>query len=226
MEQIESHAGSDYIHSRTAMCVPLPSRSVFLMLLVAFGLALPARGWADNFGRHDIITDPSRQRFSVCYDYGCQSLAEVSLSEAQWDQVKAALQAAGTAADTAAEERERLRTAIALMEKFAGAATGTWRDKGGTFISVMEGQMDCIDESINSTLYLTMFQKYGLLRHHRVTDRATRGWFIFGWPHTTAVIREIATNARWAVDSSFLDNGQPPYVLPLKVWKGGWKPAD
>ncbi len=51
--------------------------------------------------------------------------------------------------------------------------------------------MDCIDESINTTLYLTMFQKFGLLREHQVEDRATRGWFIGGWPHTTAVISEI-----------------------------------
>lgn len=107
--------------------------------------------------------------------------------------------------------------------------TGTWRDKGGTF-NGGEGQMDCIDESINTTLYLTMLQKFGLMRLHRVEDRATRGWFLAGWPHTTAVISEIAMNREngtyrlWAVDSWFLDNGEPPFILPLETWKAGWEP--
>jgi hypothetical protein len=196
-------------------------RSALLMPWVALGLLLPAPANADMFERDDIITNPTWQRFSVCYDNGCRSLAIVSLSEAQWELVKAALL---PAAESAADEREHLREAIALMEKFAGEATGTWKDKGGTFNFGSDGQMDCIDESTNTTLYLTLFQRYDLLHHHRVVDRATRGWFIFGWPHATAVIREIAGTARWAVDSWFLDNGEPPYVLPLEVWRAGWRP--
>jgi hypothetical protein len=75
-----------------------------------------------------------------------------------------------------------------------------------------------------------MFQKYGLMRLHSVEDRATRGWFLGGWPHTTAVIGEIAAlpdkggERLWAVDSWFLDNGAPPYTLPLETWKSGWEP--
>ena len=187
-----------------------------------FGLLLPLHARADVFPRDDIISDPTWQRFSVCYDNGCRSLAYVSLTRQQWEQVRAIF---FPLANTAAEERQHIRAGIALMEKFAGAATGTWRDKGGTFNFSSAGQMDCIDESINTTLYLTMFYKYGLLRHHHVADRATRGWFIFGFPHTTAVIHEDARNADWAVDSWFLDNGEPPFILPLDVWKNGWKPA-
>ena len=92
--------------------------------------------------------------------------------------------------------------------------------------------MDCIDESINTTLYLAMFQKFGLMRLHQVEDRATRGWFIGGWPHTTAVIgetavpRERGSDRLWAVDSWFLDNGQPPFILPLETWKAGWEPIQ
>jgi hypothetical protein len=68
-----------------------------------------------------------------------------------------------------------------------------------------------------------MLEKYGLLRWHRVADRATR-WSLFSWPHTTAVIEERADLRQWAVDSWFLDNGEPPFVLPLQVWRDGWKP--
>jgi len=194
-----------------------------LLLWVVFGLLLPLHASADVFGRDDIITDPTWQRFSVCYDNGCSSLNHVSLTQQQWEQLRAVLL---PLAETAALERERVRAAIAMMEKFVGDATGTWRDKGGTFNFDTYGQMDCIDESINTSLYLTMFYRYGMLRHHRVHDRATRGWFFFGWPHTTAVMREEAGNALWAVDSWFLDNGEPPFILPLDVWKKGWTPKD
>ena len=194
-------------------------RSGFLVLWL---LLLPLDAGADVFEREDIITDPSWERFSVCHDNGCSSLDQLALSREQWEQVRELF----LPAETAAEERERIRAAIALMETFAGDATGTWQDKGGTFNFGRGGQMDCIDESINTTLYLTMFYRYGMLRHHRVHDRATRGWFLFGWPHTTAVIREDAGNALWAVDSWFLDNGQAPFILPLEVWKKGWKPGN
>jgi hypothetical protein len=200
-----------------------PARSALAATLLAFVLcaAVPAR--AEVFERNDIITNPTWQRFSVCYDNGCARLDEVALTEHQWNKVRGIL---ASTPESPAEERERLRAAIALMERYVGRITDTWQDKGGTFNFSTPGQMDCIDESINTTMYLTMFQRNGLIRHHHVSERATRGWFIFGWPHTTAVIRETASNERWAVDSWFLDNGQPPYILPLGVWRAGWQPED
>jgi hypothetical protein len=190
-------------------------------LLLALMLTLLAAGArADVFLRDDIIVDPAPELLTACYDNGCRSLGFVSLTPRQWSELRAAF---FPLALDAAGERERLRAAVALMERFVGAATGTWQDKGRTFNSGA-GQMDCIDESINTTLYLTLFQKYGLMRHHRVADRATRGWFILGWPHTTAVVTETGSDARWAVDSWFLDNGEPPFILPLDVWRDGWEP--
>jgi hypothetical protein len=79
--------------------------------------------------------------------------------------------------------------------------------------------MDCVDESTNTTTYLTMLLKDGLLKWHNVEDRATRGFFIFGWPHTTAVIRDTVTGQLYVVDSWFLDNGQPPYIQKLEDWR-------
>ena len=84
--------------------------------------------------------------------------------------------------------------------------TGTSTDKGGNWAGWgLPGQMDCIDESTNTTIYLRMLQKDGLLRWHQAGDRATR-WTPFTWPHTTAVIEERDSLLRWAVDSWFLDN--------------------
>lgn len=194
---------------------------------LALGMAAwCAAAYADVFVRDDIITDPVPELMTICHGNGCLNLGYLTLTPQQWRELTAIFH---PLANTAGEERERLRRAIALMEQFAGAATGTWQDKGGT-LNGGEGQMDCIDESINTSLYLTMFQKYGLMRHHRLADRATRGWFLGGWPHTTAVIRELADaegkgrGNKWAVDSWFLDNGEPPFILPLELWKSGWEP--
>ena len=178
---------------------------------------------ADVFVRDDIITDPDPARFNICHGGGCASLATVNLSDEQWQRVRAVFAQPGA---SPAAERAQIRTAIALFENIVGPMTGTANDKGGTFPGLGQpGQMDCIDESINTTIYLTMLQKYGLLRWHNVADRATR-WWIFSWPHTTAVIEERASKRRWAVDSWFLDNGEPPFVLPLETWRKGWKPPE
>ena len=195
--------------------------------ILALGLLLLfVSSRADVFVRDDIISDPAPGLITVCHDNGCISLAHVSLRPEQWQEL---LDLFHPLPRHAGEERERLRHAIALLENFTGAVIGTCRDKGGTF-NGGEGQMDCIDESINTSLYLTMLQKYGLMRLHRVEDRSTRGWFVGGWPHTTAVISELAAlrekgvGRLWAVDSWFLDNGEPPFILPRETWKSGWEP--
>jgi len=134
----------------------------------------------------------------------------VKLSAEQWQRVRPEF---APPAATPSEERGQIRTAIALFETIVGAMTGTASDKGGNWRGFgLPGQMDCIDESTNTTIYLRMLQKYGLLRWHSVADRATR-WSLFSWPHTTAVIEERASRRLWAVDSWFLDNGEPPFVL-------------
>lgn len=175
---------------------------------------------ADVFVRDDINADPEPTLLTVCHGNGCLNLDYVTLTPDQWKEVR---QLFHPLPRSAVEERERLGRAVAQMEKIVGDVTGTSNDKGGTFNGGV-GQMDCIDESTNTTLYLTMFQKYGLMRQHHIDDRATRGWFIGGWPHTTAVLREKRSNRLWAVDSWFLDNGEPPFILPLETWKSGWEP--
>lgn len=48
---------------------------------------------------------------------------------------------------------------------------------------------------------------------------------LFGWPHTTAMVSETRGGARWAVDSWFRENGKPPEIVPLEVWRRGWRPG-
>lgn len=190
-----------------------------LLLPLAAGFALDCA--ADAFVRDDIITDPDPAQFNICYDHGCASLAWVKLGPEQWQQVRAIF---AKPAAAAAGERAQIAAGVALLETIVGELTGTAGDRGGNWKGLgLPGQMDCIDESTNTTIYLRMLQKYGLLRWHMVADRVTR-WTPFNWPHTTAVIAERDSPERWAVDSWFLDNGEPPFVLPLETWRRGWRP--
>jgi hypothetical protein len=111
------------------------------------------------------------------------------------------------------------------MEQLVGEKTGTSGDRGGNLAGFgQQGQMDCIDESNNTMTYLKLLQQDGLLRHHVVQGRATRFGLSAGMPHTTAVILDVATEQRYAVDSWFFDNGEPPVIMLLDDWKSGWRP--
>lgn len=189
--------------------------------------ALTLAMWTFGLAHADILPDgvigqPSPDRFSVCHQHGCSTIDTAALTLTQWQQVAAEFL---PPAATPAEERKNIARAVGLMERLVGPLTGTSGDKGGDWAGFGQpGQMDCIDEATNTTTYLALFARAGFLKWHSVADRATRGWFILGWPHTTAVIQDRQSGERYAVDSWFLDNGQPPFILPLKVWRDGWEP--
>ena len=64
------------------------------------------------------------------------------------------------------------------------------------------------------------------MQFHEIEDMRTRNFFFTGWPHTTAVIREIKTGARFAVDSWFYDNGVAATIVPFDQWKANFQPPD
>ena len=172
----------------------------------------------------DRITEPTPERFTVCFDHSCTTVVTDSLSRDEWD---TAVQPLRKPAATAAAERVSIARTIAIFEDIVGRHTGTYRDKGGNLRGFGQtGQLDCIDESSNTTTYLRLLERGGLLRHHRVLERSTRFGLFVGMPHSTAVIEETASGDRYAVDSWFLDNGQPPYIARLEIWKAGGSPEN
>jgi hypothetical protein len=113
------------------------------------------------------------------------------------------------------------------MEKVVGAKNGTTTDHAGTFDNAdFPGQLDCNDEAINTTTYMRLLKSNGFMRFHEVEDTRTRNFFFTGWPHTTAVIREIKTGERFAVDSWFYDNGHAATIVPFAKWKANYQPED
>jgi hypothetical protein len=185
-------------------------------------IALPTAGQTLFDRRPVLVTDPVPGRFSVCYGHSCSRVATVTLTTTEWDRVRAIFL---PPAASAAEERGRIAAAIALLEETVGTHTGTWRDLGGDVRGFARpGQMDCVDEATNSTTYLEMFAAEHLLVWHTVRQPRKRGHLVWGVPHATAVIVDAGSGETWAVDSWFLDNGKPPYIVPYGYWQTGWSP--
>lgn len=202
----------------------------FIYILLALVAALlatacnahrkPARNFIAQYG----IIDPIPSNFKHCYDHGCRSSDQVHLDHEQWNEIRNIFQPAPA---DAATERLRITHAVGLLEKIVGRITGTEKDIGlnlyGTFLRY---QMDCIDEAINTSTYLTMMESDGLIRYHSVLEPGIRGYIIFGLPHYATIIEEKENGDQYVVDSWFLDNGEPPFIVPFQKWRKGWGPKD
>ena len=79
-------------------------------------------------------------------------------------------------------------------------------------------QLDCVDETVNTTIYLTLLSREGLLRWHRVAAPAHRGTLVTLDVANTPVLVENGTGKGFAVDTAFADPGLPPYIVPLETW--------
>jgi hypothetical protein len=173
------------------------------------------------FGKRRFIEYPQPSHFSICHGNTCAEVDTLSLDNSQWALIRSLF----SALESAEQERQAIRHAVAQLEKLSGAMTGTDRDRGRNMSGWgLRGQMDCVDESTNTTVYLTMIQNEGLLRWHTLQPRVSRGIAHLLAPHFSAVIRQNETEQFYAVDSWFLDNGELPFVVPLTEWENGWEP--
>ncbi len=191
-----------------------------LLVLTACGTA--HNDYKDYLARKN-LTNQTPERFTHCHGYGCQSRTAIELNEKEWrDIVKPMTEPS----KSAAEEQTRIKTTIANFENAIGALAGTGEDIRGTFKKTGTYQLDCVDESTNTTVYLSLLEQHGLLKHHAIMSPTSRMPIINAgrWPHQTAVIRENTNGKNYVVDSWFHNNGIPPEIIPLETWKKGWKP--
>ncbi|MDD2833425.1 MAG: hypothetical protein PHD12_05370 [Methylotenera sp.] len=167
---------------------------------------------------------PMLNAFDVCLGGGCVEVKRVAILDAEWQRVERLF----VGVDGSAElERQQIALAIGELEKIVGAKIGSASDRAGTFGNAdFPNQQDCNDEAINSTTYMRLMRKAGLIQLHAIEDMRTRNFFFSGWPHSTAVIHEIRTGERYAVDSWFYDNGFPATIVPFALWKSGYIPED
>lgn len=169
------------------------------------------------------IPAPTVEQFPHCHAYGCASHYLVELNKSQWKQIDKIF---ARPSKNAAQERERIIKAVGLFERMVGGMTGTDADVKGTFRKTGENQLDCVDESTNTTIYLDLLKQRGHLTFHDIEQPQIRLPFVGGgaWIHQTAVMRERESGIDYAVDSWFYDNGIEPVIVPLEDWRKGWKP--
>lgn len=164
------------------------------------------------------------ESFTICHGYSCTHKSKAGFGKKEWNRIAAIFKK--QPARNAKEERSKIAKAIALMEGITGAKTGTSVDMGQA-VSFKENiyQLDCIDETVNTSQYIAMLQHAGLLKFYEGALPTHRGYFIDGrWPHNTAVIKGIKSGDLWAVDSFYRANGQEPYIVPRADWLSGWRP--
>jgi hypothetical protein len=99
------------------------------------------------------------------------------------------------------------------MERRVAPSVGTASDRasmdfGGSGDST---QQDRVDEATNTTSYLLVLERHGLIKHHAV-ERPFAKDSLTHWTHWAAVIRETDNGARFAIDSSAGANGENPTV--------------
>ena len=165
---------------------------------------------------------PRNNTVYVCHAYGCRMQTPFRFTDADIAQLKA-LMAKTRKADTPHEERRAVAYAIGWMETRTGDVIGTSADRPGMDFAASGDptQQDCVDEATNTTSYLLILERNGLLKHHTVgtpfsKENLLRG--VAGWPHWTAVLKENANGQRWAVDSWIYANGENPAIVEAEKW--------
>jgi hypothetical protein len=154
-----------------------------------------------------------------CLNYGCSTLETVRLDPAQLRRVTALF----AAVDSPAAERRAIAAAMAWLYSYAGEQTLAWLDRGGNIDDEsVPGRMDCIDHSTNTTTWLKLLERRGLVRFHAVAEPVQRGNVLT--VHWGARVREKASGAEWVVDTWFLDPGYPAAIYPLAEWARGAHP--
>ncbi|WP_210485192.1 hypothetical protein [Microvirga antarctica] len=174
-----------------------------------------ARSWFLEQG----YVPPDGGLIIACHGYGCSRRLAVSLDGNVMPRA-AALLKSGRASPEA--ERRALSEIVKVYTGQLAHDLGGEPDTPGSppQMSGHYGQMDCIDETANTTSLLVELDSRGLLAYHHVERPQSRGLFIDGrYPHVTAVITENRDGTEWAVDPWRHAPGEKPDILPLSQWR-------
>ncbi len=176
------------------------------------------------------IPAPTIKRLTHCYNYGCAKRETLGVPSATLKKINSIF---ALSSKNKKEEQRRIIQSLQIFETDIGEITGTKNDIRGTFRAYQNDspeaksfQQDCIDESTNTTTYLTLLNNLGYLKFYIPAFPANRQPFTSKapWWHQTATMTDKETGERYAVDTWFENNGKAGYIVPLGEWKSGWKP--
>lgn len=194
--------------------------SAFLLLIPALcpGAAAAAQEPQSWFLEQGYVP-PANDRIVACHGYGCARRTALAVDSSLIRRASAILASGSLTPET---ERRALREVVKLYTSYLANQIGSTPDrpKSPPSLAGQTGQMDCVDETANTTSLLLILQTRGLLVHHEVERPQSRGIFIDGrYPHTTAVIAEKGNHREWAVDPWAKAPGESPDILPLAQWR-------
>jgi hypothetical protein len=200
--------------------MPSSRRAFSAPIMLLAGLALISLGGCtyEQEGPTDLHFEkfaakpPKLDTVTVCHAYGCKQQTKFAFTQADIAEISD-LMARVPRNDSPAEERRAIAYAIAWMERRVAPTVGTASDRpsmdfGGSGDST---QQDCVDEATNTTSYLLVLARHGLIKHHEV-ERPFAKDSLTHWTHWAAVIRQTDDGERFAIDSSSGANGENPTV--------------
>ncbi|MFP8967052.1 hypothetical protein ACKC9G_10780 [Pokkaliibacter sp. CJK22405] len=177
---------------------------------------------SNYFQPYQLNAAPKLSKFEVCISMGCTKRTTLTLSEAEQAQIKSQFEPAPA---TAEDEREDISQAVALLERINGPKAETQFDApGNSGIFSGNHQLDCVAETLNTSVALMLMDQMGLLHFNRPAYPAHRGLLQLLGPHNAATIEDVATHQRYVVDSWFYANGVPATVVTLESWHDGFYP--
>lgn len=202
-------------------------RTVLFPAFIAAVLTLPActferEGPPEEHYSEFKTEAPRGNTVTVCHAYGCQMQTPVVIGPSQVKEIAAEMKKIRKA-DTPHEERRAIAYAVSWMERYVGEKIGTKADRAGMEFNGPGDptQQDCVDEATNTTSYLLVLEKNGLLKYHKISRPFSRGNILLGvsnWVHWTATMHENSTGVKWAVDSWIYENGENPAIVEADKW--------
>lgn len=186
---------------------------------LAWALPSAASPGAARWFQSQGYVSPAGTRIIACHGYGCARRQAISV-DGPWLSRAGSLLKVGRSSPEA--ERRALAQVVSAYTAYLAAAIGGRPDVPGSPVQMsgVHGQMDCLDETANTTSLLLVLQEQGLLTYHRVRSPESRGFFLDGrYPHFSAVITERSSGQEWAVDPWRRAPGQKPEILPLNRWR-------
>jgi hypothetical protein len=164
------------------------------------------------------LPNPTINQVVICHGFACKFRTMIAFGPNDHAQLRK-IMAKVTGPEA---ERAAIARAIAWYEKRIAPEAGTAGAKARSTASGDPSQIDCVESSLNTTSALLMLQGLGLLRYHRVEPYVSRMLFDFmHFVHSTAVLTDLKTNQKWAVDTWVRNSGELPDVRLLTDWYRG-----
>jgi hypothetical protein len=164
------------------------------------------------------LPNPTLNRVVICHGFACKFRTVIAFGPKDHAELPKFM------ANVKSPEAERaaIARAVAWYDRRIAPEAGTAGAKARSTASGDPSQIDCVESSLNTTSVLLMLQGLGLLRYHRVEPYVSRMLLdLVHFVHSTAVLTDLKSDQKWAVDTWVRNSGELPDVRPLADWYRG-----